>query len=218
MSDISFDGLISSIRSVDCQFTESAVRAVNVGLTLRNWCVGAYLSEFELHGAGRASYGERLFESVASRLKQYGMKRCDARELRRFMLFYAEYPQVFEVLPEEMKTSLLQVCSNDEEKRNNFIGDSSGENYSAESPHSVEERNILIQRIRDSVSPKFQSKNNCFDSMPVSYRTPAEKLVSSLSFTHIRTLLEIASPLKRLFYEVECMKGVWSVRNRYEVC
>ena len=54
--------------------------------------------------------------------------------------------------------------------------------------------------------------------MPVSYRTPAEKLVSSLSFMHIRTLLEIASPLKRLFYEVECMKGVWSVRNRYEVC
>ncbi|MDR1022721.1 MAG: PDDEXK nuclease domain-containing protein [Prevotellaceae bacterium] len=42
---------------------------------------------------------------------------------------------------------------------------------------------------------------------------PAEKLLQKLSFSHITLLLPIDNPLKRLFYEVECIKGTWSVRE-----
>jgi len=38
-------------------------------------------------------------------------------------------------------------------------------------------------------------------------------ILSRLSFTHIIELLTIDDPLKRLFYEVETLKGNWSVRE-----
>lgn len=33
-----------------------------------------------------------------------------------------------------------------------------------------------------------------------------------LSYSHIEILIEIDDPLKRAFYEVECIRGNWSVR------
>lgn len=48
---------------------------------------------------------------------------------------------------------------------------------------------------------------------PEQFKTPAEKLISVLSFSHIRELLTINDPLIRFFYETECIKGTWSVRE-----
>lgn len=42
---------------------------------------------------------------------------------------------------------------------------------------------------------------------------PAEQLVSSLSFSHFVELIKISEPRKRVFYEIECIKGTWSVRE-----
>ena len=39
------------------------------------------------------------------------------------------------------------------------------------------------------------------------------KLITNIPFSHISELLKIDDPLKRLFYEVETIKGVWSVRE-----
>lgn len=38
-------------------------------------------------------------------------------------------------------------------------------------------------------------------------------ILERLSYSHIELLLEIEDPLKRAFYEVECVKGNWSVRE-----
>ncbi len=38
-------------------------------------------------------------------------------------------------------------------------------------------------------------------------------LVERLSFTHLAELVEIDDPLKRTFYEHECIRGTWSVRE-----
>lgn len=38
-------------------------------------------------------------------------------------------------------------------------------------------------------------------------------MVSQLSYSHIEQLLPIQDSLKRAFYEVECIKGIWSVRE-----
>lgn len=40
-----------------------------------------------------------------------------------------------------------------------------------------------------------------------------ETLISKLSFSHIRELLSINDPLVRFFYEQECMRCTWSVRE-----
>ncbi|MBU4402898.1 MAG: DUF1016 family protein, partial [Actinobacteria bacterium] len=42
---------------------------------------------------------------------------------------------------------------------------------------------------------------------------PGYKLVERLSFTHIIELIKLDDPLKRAFYEIECMRGNWSVRE-----
>ena len=38
-------------------------------------------------------------------------------------------------------------------------------------------------------------------------------VLSHLSYSHIELLLEVSEPLKRAFYETECIKGNWSVRE-----
>lgn len=40
-----------------------------------------------------------------------------------------------------------------------------------------------------------------------------QRLVQSLSFSHFAELLEVDEPLKRRFYEIECLRGNWSVRE-----
>lgn len=42
--------------------------AVNQGLVLRNWLVGAYVVEFEQGGADRAKYGDSLLPRLAKDL------------------------------------------------------------------------------------------------------------------------------------------------------
>lgn len=79
MGEFSFDSLIGSILDVDSQFVSSAVKAVNVSLTMRNWCVGAYIAEFELHGEDRAMYGDRLFERIAAALGEVGLVLCPGK-------------------------------------------------------------------------------------------------------------------------------------------
>jgi predicted nuclease of restriction endonuclease-like (RecB) superfamily len=44
------------------------------------------------------------------------------------------------------------------------------------------------------------------------FALPGKKLVDSLSFSHFVELTEIEDPLKRAFYEIECIRGNWSVR------
>ena len=43
--------------------------------------------------------------------------------------------------------------------------------------------------------------------------TPADKLISRLSFSHLREILTVDDPLARFFYETECIKCCWSVKE-----
>ncbi len=45
------------------------------------------------------------------------------------------------------------------------------------------------------------------------FETPPEMLISRLSFSHIREIMPIDDPFERFFYEFECIKGTWSVRE-----
>ena len=55
--------------------------------------------------------------------------------------------------------------------------------------------------------PTDQFKNSLTNDLQV----PPGKLINSLSFTHLTLLFPIADALKRTFYEIECIKGNWSV-------
>ena len=45
------------------------------------------------------------------------------------------------------------------------------------------------------------------------FTTPAEKIISQLSFSHIREIMTEEDSLARFFYETECIKCCWSVKE-----
>ncbi len=70
-------------------------------------------------------------------------------------------------------------------------------------------------QIRESVSPELKK---ALISPVVEKReslTPisGDQLISNISFTHITELLRCENETKRAFYEVECIRGNWSVRE-----
>ena len=42
---------------------------------------------------------------------------------------------------------------------------------------------------------------------------PPDKLITRLSYSHLVQLITIENPLKRAFYEIECINGTWSTRE-----
>ena len=61
-------------------------------------------------------------------------------------------------------------------------------------------------------SEKLKDTEIC-ETVSHKFETPPEMLISRLSFSHIREIMKIEDPLERFFYEMESIKGTWSVRE-----
>lgn len=74
-------------------------------------------------------------------------------------------------------------------------------------------------QIWETLSPKLQgfllAEHNPLKvgTLSPQLRIPAEKLVSRLSYSHLELLVDLDDELKRRFYEIECLRGNWSVRE-----
>ena len=55
--------------------------------------------------------------------------------------------------------------------------------------------------------------NEICDSVNHKFMTPPEVLLYHLSFSHFREILSLEDPIERFFYELECIKGTWSVKE-----
>jgi hypothetical protein len=88
---MSFNSLIETIEQTHLSFQEQSVKAVNAGLTLRNWLIGFYIVEFEQNGDDRAQYGTSLIRNIANNLNIKGL---NAPELSRCRQFYKVYPEI----------------------------------------------------------------------------------------------------------------------------
>lgn len=66
--------------------------------------------------------------------------------------------------------------------------------------------NYLLNSIEDSnrgsASPEFQIPDSHYFN-----------LFNRMSYSHFAELIRLDEPLKRLFYEIECVKGTWSVKE-----
>lgn len=71
-------------------------------LTIRNWLIGYYITNYEMQGADRAQYGERLMDSISLELQRLKVPRSAKRELQRFCQFYRTYPQILRSLNAEL--------------------------------------------------------------------------------------------------------------------
>lgn len=100
--ELDLSALVAGVRQVHDRCAAQASRAVNISLTLRNWLIGAYLHEYELRGADRASYGERLFAGVAEQLSNANVSNCGRRQLYRYTRFFRLYPEIVGTLSPQL--------------------------------------------------------------------------------------------------------------------
>ena len=80
----------------------------------------------------------------------------------------------------------------------------------------------LYPQIRESVTPelnrllldgKFSLPAENRESPTPELHNSGRVIITKLSFTHLAELIAIEDNLKRVFYEIECMRGNWSVRE-----
>jgi predicted nuclease of restriction endonuclease-like (RecB) superfamily len=162
-----FEKLVGVIRQAHEELAAQAGRAVNISLTLRNWLVGCYIAEYELHGADRATYGENLLSELANRLTEFKVSNCNRRQLYRYLRFYRLYPGFVGTLSPQLRTLL---------------------------PQGVK----ILEKVA-TPSPQL--------------RIPPDTIIQRLSYSHLELLVDLDDDLKRLFYEIECIRGNWSVRE-----
>ena len=62
-----------------------------------------------------------------------------------------------------------------------------------------------------SATVSHESGKSATPSHP--FITPPERIVNRLSFSHIREIMTEKDPLGRFFYETECIRGCWSVKE-----
>ncbi len=85
---------MTSIRQVHQECAAQASRAVNISLTWRNWLIGAHIHHYELRGADRAGYGDRLLAALSDALSGRGASNSGRRQLYGYLAFYRAYPQI----------------------------------------------------------------------------------------------------------------------------
>ena len=183
IQSISFEQLAQKIITVDDSMRGVAVKTINQATTLRNWIIGCYIVEYEQNGSDRAKYGDNLLKSLEKRIGQKGLN-VTLFQLSR--LFYRDYPHIGTLVSANHATALHKLPLS--------------EIYATVS-HKLPEIDSF------AVNKKNAGK------LSEQFNTPPENLVSALSFSHIRELLTIEDPLVRFFYETECIRGTWSVRE-----
>ena len=189
---MNFESLASNIQAIQDTLQQQAAHAVNMALTTRNWLTGYYIVEYEQNGEDRAAYGEFLFQKLEERLKDKGMNVRRFREYRRLYQIYPQLGQpIIHYLSEhEPIRRLLTAELNAGQKRRSLTAELQDNSIAVSSPLSI------------SVS----SGENVL-------QIPAEKLFRQLPCTHLIKLSTIDDPLKRVFYEMETIRGCWSARD-----
>jgi len=174
--------LVTELRDLDQSLKSHVAQSANVGLTLRNWLVGAYLIEFEQNGEDRAKYGENLIPKVAAKL---AIKGLSPRNLEASRLLYQSYEGIPQTVSAKLSALSVRIP----------------QTLSAECPRGLSARTFEQSQSKSSASSRPD------------FAVPIEQLFQKLSFSHFVEFLRIADPLQRAFYEIECLKSAWSVRE-----
>jgi predicted nuclease of restriction endonuclease-like (RecB) superfamily len=125
-------------------------------------------------------------EKLLSKLAERctSIKGLDERTFRNFRLFYLYYPQVKPLIASHLKSAPIRRSVTTELEKE--------EKASSQLP------------IWGSLTSEFETTE---------FQLKGSVLVNSLSYTHMEQLIRIDDVQKRIYYELECIKGNWSVRE-----
>jgi len=204
---MNFTQLSQTIQFTHQRLQAETAKAINLNLTIRNWLIGLYIVEFEQKGEDRAVYGAKLISKLAIQLNH---KSLSAGNLKLFRQFYFAYRHLETAVLKEPATIRLIGQSPIGQLQDMLV-------QISQSP--IGQLKETHERIGQSPIGQFQSTENQLvnsgklpnETHSDSLLVPAELLLKRLSYTHLVQLMPIDNLLKRSFYEVECIKGTWSV-------
>lgn len=177
--------LISQINQTHQILQQSAVKAVNSHITLRNWLIGYYIVEFEQNGEDKAQYGTKLLKKLAQELNLINIK-INERDLRTIRSFYNTYALFIDFL------TFLPV-------------------YKQLSKNVIPIRGTvppeLGSSIRVAATPELQITRIQEDE---TYYT---QIFTQISYSHFVEIIKIKDITKRKFYELSTIKNTLSVRE-----
>jgi len=192
---MNFTSLVQAIQLTHTSFRQQAIKAVNQSLTVRNWLIGFYIVEFEQKGEDRAVYGSNLLEELSKKINIPGLA---SRSLLLFRSFYLVYPQIAEVAYQQFKIINIKEIP---------IWQTLSAKLQKEL--QISQTSAKLQTTNNQSTNTAQSMNKFTGYLAID----AAKLLSKLSFSHLVELFPISDPLERTYYEIECIKGNWSVRE-----
>ena len=191
-----FEQLATIIGQLHTSLRGAAAASVNRMMTMRNWMIGMYIVEYEQKGEDRAKYGSGLLRSLSDKLAQTDLKGFSQTNLKLFRQFYIEYPQFGPLF--EMQKKAIGQAATDQLANSSFP-----------QIRQMPSGELQSQPIWQSPTAKLCNINK---NQAISDIAPdPEKLIKHFSFTHFVELMRIDDPLKRAFYEIEGIKGCWSV-------
>ncbi len=187
---MNFNHLVNTIQDTHLYLQAAAAKAVNMPMTIRNWLIGYYIVEFEQNGEDRAKYGYKLIKNLEQQLSRNGFNGFSFTNLNLYRQFYLIYPEIIQTVSEFFKSDHIIQTASEQFQISQTASD--------ESTHAI-----------------YEAVNKLSSAEPVAkkFGLPPDKLLRSLSFSHFVELIKIDNNLKRAFYEIECAKGVWSVRE-----
>lgn len=192
--------LSSAISQTHIALQSNALKAINRNLTLRNWLIGFYIVEFEQKGEDRAQYGTNLLKTLEQKVNTRGLTETLFNLSRQF---YIVYPEIGNIVVNQLNTISATLSQE-------FVQSLSSTTFPIRAALS-HEFNLPLNQATPLICPTLSDELQNSDNNSLSI--PPDQLISHLSFSHIRELLPIDDPLKRLFYEIEAIKCNWSVRE-----
>lgn len=187
--DMDFDKLYKSVAKLDAAFEDNTAKAINRNITARNWLIGFYIVHYEQKGQDRAKYGEKTLQTLAERLNK---KSLSYRNLRLYRQFYLEFllleKPIFDYVLNEFGSEKALISG----IQKNLIED------------KTTSKDLAITDCQIGQTAFTQ-----FDDLQI----PPEKLFTHLSYTHFTLIMGVEDAVARIFYELETIKGVWTVRE-----
>ena len=209
-TDFNFEQLVDLFQRTHEETRQSAARAIDQSLVVRNWLFGWYIVEYEQHGADRAEYGRQLLVRIASHLRKEGMKGVSGANLKLYRRFYQRYKAIGQTPSDQ-----FQPISGDPAVLGANSRNPQASTGRVPQPISVEAERP--QEIGQTLSVQSLAPGLIGAGVAASaiVQTLSEELAKrfALGWSHYVALLSIDDAEARNFYEIEAAENGWSVRE-----
>lgn len=138
-------------------------------------------------------------------MKLLSLPACEPPRLYAYLVVYRVYPQIRDSLSSEWGRFLAQAMEDQSEDISRSL---TGKSHS-----SLQNNDLQIARSLTAKSADAPATDEILRSSTGESSLSASLLLERLSYTHLELLASLDSPSERAFYEIECIKGGWSVRE-----